>query len=101
MQHFPHGFKTKALRHTHSTVYQVHKGSGHTVINGIRFDWKKGDYFVVPNWAWYEHSASEDSYLFSVNDLPIMNRFDLEQEQSFDENNGHQKITDEFKADFR
>ncbi|MCP1143525.1 cupin domain-containing protein [Lysinibacillus endophyticus] len=101
MQHLPKDFHTKALRHTHSTVYQVHQGSGYTVINGVRFDWKKGDYFVVPNWAWYEHVASEDSYLFSVNDLPIMDRFDLEQEQFLEENNGHQKITGEFKADFR
>jgi gentisate 1,2-dioxygenase len=101
MQFLPSGFHTKALRHTHSTVYQVHKGSGYSVINGVRFDWKKGDYFVIPNWAWYEHVASEDSYLFSVNDLPIMERFDLEQEQKYESNNGFQDITGEFKAAFR
>lgn len=101
MQHLPKGFHTKALRHTHSTVYQVHQGSGYSVINGIRFDWKKGDYFVVPNWAWYEHVAAEDSYLFSVNDVPIMDRFELEQEQLLEENNGHQKVTGEFKAAYR
>ena len=57
MQFLPSGFHTKALRHTHSTVYQVHKGSGYSVINGVRFDWKKGDYFVIPNWAWYKPVA--------------------------------------------
>ncbi|MFC5541781.1 MAG: cupin domain-containing protein [Bacilli bacterium] len=101
MQFLPKGFHTKALRHTHSTVYNVHKGSGYSVINGVRFDWKQGDYFVVPNWAWYEHVASEDSYLFSVNDLPIMERFDLEVEQKYESNNGFQEITGEFKAAFR
>lgn len=101
MQFLPSGFHTKALRHTHSTVYNVHKGSGYSVINGVRFDWKQGDYFVVPNWAWYEHVASEDSYLFSVNDLPIMDRFDLEIEQKYESNNGFQEITGEFKAAFR
>ncbi len=51
MQKLPKGFHTKkAHRHTHSTIYQVHQGSGYTVINGVRFDWSKGDYFVVPNW---------------------------------------------------
>ena len=69
MQKLPKGFHTKAHRHTHSSIYHVHQGSGYTIINGVRFDWKKGDYFVVPNWAWHEHVAAEDSYLFSVNDL--------------------------------
>ena len=101
MQHLPADMHTKALRHTHSTVYHVHKGEGYSVINGVRFDWKAGDYFVVPNWAWYEHKATKDAYLFSVNDIPIMDRFELEQQQSLDTNNGHQDITGEFKAAFR
>ncbi|GAB6258257.1 cupin domain-containing protein [Peribacillus sp. NPDC055009] len=97
MQKLPKGFHTKAHRHTHSTIYQVHQGSGYTVINGVRFDWSKGDYFVVPNWAWHEHVAEADSYLFSVNDLPIMERFDLEQQQALDANDGYQKVESEFK----
>lgn len=101
MQHLPAGMHTKALRHTHSTVYHAHKGEGYTVINGTRFDWKAGDYFIIPNWAWYEHKATKDSYLFSVNDIPIMDRFDLELEQAYEQNNGHQEIFAEFKADFR
>lgn len=101
MQYLPSAMHTKALRHTHSTVYQVHKGEGYTIINGKRFDWKQGDYFVVPNFAWYEHYATKDAYLFSVNDIPIMNRFELEQVQAYDKNNGYQEITSEFKADFR
>ena len=101
MQHLPKGFHTKAHRHTHSVIYHAYKGVGYTVINGVRFDWKKGDYFVVPNWAWHEHFAEEDSYLFSVNDLPIMDRFELEQGQVLEENNGHQKVTGEFTQAFR
>jgi gentisate 1,2-dioxygenase len=101
MQYLPKGFHTKAHRHTHSTIHHAYKGSGYTIINGVRFDWKKGDYFVIPNWAWHEHVVSEDSYLFSVNDLPIMDRFELEQEQAYDVDNGHQKITGEFKVAFR
>lgn len=101
MQYLPKDFHTKALRHTHSTIYHVYKGEGYSVINGVRFDWKAGDYFVVPNWAWYEHVSTKNSYLFSVNDLPIMDRFELEREEYYEENNGHQKITGEFKAHFR
>jgi gentisate 1,2-dioxygenase len=97
MQKLPKGLHTKAHRHTHSSIYHVRQGSGYTVINGVRFDWKKGDYFVIPNWAWHEHVAAEDSYLFSVNDLPIMERFDLEQGQILDTNLGKQEVKSEFK----
>lgn len=101
MQHLPANFHTTAQRHTYSIVIHVFSGSGYSIINGIRFDWKKGDYFVVPNWAFYEHVATEDAYLFSVNDIPIMKRFDMMKQQVLDTNNGYQKVIGEFKADFR
>lgn len=98
MQYLPSGLHTKAHRHTHSSIYHVKEGSGYSIINGVRFDWTKGDYFVVPNWAWHEHVAAKDTYLFSVNDLPIMERFDLEQGQEYETNNGNQEIKEEFNA---
>ena len=64
MQMLPKGFHSKAHRHTHSVIYQVFKGSGYSVIDGVRFDWSEGDFLVIPNWAWHEHVAEEDSYLF-------------------------------------
>lgn len=96
MQKLPKGFHSKAHRHTSSTIYQVHQGSGYTVIDGVRFDWSKGDYFVVPNWAWHEHVAQEDSYLFSASDLPIMEKFGLQREEPYEKDNGQQIITGEF-----
>jgi len=98
LQYVPSGLATKAHRHTHSTIYQVKEGEGYSIINGVRFDWSKGDYFVVPNWAWHEHAATKDTYLFSVSDLPIMERFDIEQEQVLDTNNGKQEVASEFNA---
>ncbi|MGD8189445.1 cupin domain-containing protein [Brevibacillus ginsengisoli] len=97
MQKLPAGYHSKAHRHTHSTIYQVFKGSGYSVINGVRFDWSKGDIFIVPNWAWHEHVASEESYLFSVSDLPIMEQFNIEREENLDVNNGHQEIKEVFQ----
>ncbi|MFC0295904.1 cupin domain-containing protein [Geobacillus jurassicus] len=97
MQKLPKGFHTKAHRHTHASIYHVFEGSGYTIINGIRFDWEKGDFFVVPNWAWHEHVAEEDSYLFSTNDLPILEKFGLEREEALEDNNGYQTVTGEFK----
>jgi len=98
MQKLPSGFHSMAHRHTHSTIYHVFRGSGYSVINGVRFDWSKGDYFVIPNWAWHEHAvtSSEDAYLFSVSDIPIMEKFEVEREEAYEINQGHQDITDEF-----
>jgi gentisate 1,2-dioxygenase len=96
MSFLPSGMHTKAHRHTHSCIYHVKEGEGYSIINGVRFDWTKGDYFVVPNYAWHEHVATKDSYLFSVNDLPIMERFDIEQEEALESNNGKQEVKSEF-----
>ncbi|PTX64632.1 gentisate 1,2-dioxygenase [Melghirimyces profundicolus] len=99
MQKLPAGFRSKAHRHTHSTIYHVFRGSGCSIINGTRFDWSEGDYFVVPGWAWHEHNneGSEDALLFSTSDLPIMERFGVEREESYPKNGGHQEITGHFE----
>lgn len=100
MQKLPPGFRGKAHRHVHSNVFHVHKGQGYSVINDVRFDWSAGDFIALPSWAWHEHvntSESEDAYLFSINDLPIMEVLNFECEQDFVENNGHQNITGVFQ----
>ena len=86
---------TKAHRHTGSYLYHVAKGSGHSIINGKRFDWKERDIFCVPSWAWHEHvngSSSEDACLFCLNDLPVMRALGLYREQAFGDNNGNQPL---------
>ncbi|MDQ0253310.1 gentisate 1,2-dioxygenase [Evansella vedderi] len=97
MQRLPSGFHSKAHRHTNAVIYQVHKGSGYTVIDGVKFNWSKGDFFVVPNWALHEHVALEDSDLFSVSDLPIMERQNLQREEVYDKNDGYQEVKSEFE----
>lgn len=97
MQKLPKGFHSKAHRHTHATIYNVYKGSGYSIIDGVKFDWSAGDYFVVPNWAVHEHVANEDTYLFSCSDLPIMEKFKLDRTQALEKGNGHQEVTGEFK----
>lgn len=87
MQKLSPGAHTDAHRHVHSAIYHVHRGSGYTVINGMRFNWSQGDTFVVPNWAWHEHvnTGTGDAYLFSTNDLPVMERLGLEREEPYPE----------------
>ena len=100
MQKLPAGFEGKAHRHVHSCVYYVHQGKGYTVMNGTRFDWEAGDFFAIPAWTWHEHvntSQNEDAFLFSINDLPILEPFGFERQELFEENNGHQNIEEVFE----
>ncbi len=95
MQMLRPGERTKAHRQTGSFVYQCAKGSGYSVINGKRFDWKERDIFVVPAWMYHEHanaSDSEDACLFSFHDLPVMRALGLYREEALGENDGHQPI---------
>ena len=61
-------------RHTASTIYHVVEGTGTTVINDKTIEWRAGDMFVVPNWAWHSHAATSAAHavLFSVTDEPIL-----------------------------
>jgi gentisate 1,2-dioxygenase len=68
------GEKGRSHRHTHTVVYHAFKGSGATWISDQRFDWERGDSFVVPLWSWHSHenSSSEPAILFSINDRPAI-----------------------------
>jgi gentisate 1,2-dioxygenase len=76
--------KTKAHRHISTTIYQVFEGEGTTVIDGERFEWSKGDIFVIPPWAFHHHEnrSGQDSILFSVSDWPALSSLGLYQEEA-------------------
>jgi len=99
MQMLRPGEHTQAHRHTYAPVHLVHRGTGYTVIEGERYDWAAGDSFVVPPWAWHEHanmSDSEPAYLFSMNDLPVLESFNLNREESYTQRDGRQQQTSVF-----
>jgi gentisate 1,2-dioxygenase len=79
------GEKTQSHRHTSTVIYHAFRGSGTTTINGEKFDWQKGDTFIVPLWSWHEHangSSSEEAILFSMHDEPILRAFGLYREEA-------------------
>jgi gentisate 1,2-dioxygenase len=95
MQRLAPGLHTRAHRHTGSYLYHCAKGSGHSIIDGRRYDWSERDIFCVPSWAWHEHanaSSTEDAVLFCLSDLPVMRALGLYREQAFGENDGHQPL---------
>jgi gentisate 1,2-dioxygenase len=87
------GVRTRAHRHTGSAVYLVFEGRGASVIEGERFDWGRGDVFVVPTWAWHEHAALDgEAILFSVQDTPVLQALGLYREQAYPDHGGHQPV---------
>jgi gentisate 1,2-dioxygenase len=66
--------KTKTHRHTSSTIYHVWKGSGVTTIGDKRYEWEKGDSFVVPLWYHHRHenTSKDPAVLFVMSDKPLM-----------------------------
>ena len=78
------GEKSRAHRHTHTTIYHAFRGRGTTVIGGKRFDWEEGDSFVLPLWNWHRHEngSQEPAILFSINDRPTMEALGFYREES-------------------
>jgi len=92
------GVWTQAHRQTSCAVYHVFAGQGYSVIEGQRFDWRQGDFFAVPPWAWHEHAntAAEEAILFSIHDTPVFEALGLYREESYGEHGGHQPVSSVF-----
>jgi gentisate 1,2-dioxygenase len=81
-------------------VYQAYRGEGYSVIDGQRFDWSEGDFFVVPPWSWHEHGneSGQEAVLFSIQDIPVLKDLALYREEPYAENAGHQQVTSHFRG---
>ncbi|MBI3646853.1 MAG: cupin domain-containing protein [Acidobacteriales bacterium] len=99
LQLIPKGIHTRAHRHSTSCVYHVAEGSGFSVVNGVRLDWRHGDTFAVPIWCWHEHAAdAEDAVLFSFSDEPVIGALGHRREQAYLGNGGFQAVESVFGA---
>jgi gentisate 1,2-dioxygenase len=77
------GVHTRPHRQTSSAVYHVLGGAGCTVIDGARYAWQRGDFFVVPPSARHEHAneGKDPAILFSVQDVPLLTALGLYREE--------------------
>jgi gentisate 1,2-dioxygenase len=92
------GIHTRAHRHMNSVAYHVFRGRGATIIDGVRYDWEKGDFISLPPRCWHEHlnaSDSDEAILFSITDSPVFEALNLQREDAY-ENGGRQKVESVF-----
>ena len=68
------GASSPEVQETASSIFHVIEGSGHSVINGEKYQWEKGDTFCVPSWHKYQHFADggEAVYLYRCHDMPML-----------------------------
>jgi len=79
------GRRSRPYRKVGSSVYVVFRGSGSSIIDSQRFDWSRGDMFVVPSWSTLEHEANEVSDLFAISDRPVLEALHLFRDELLDE----------------
>ncbi|MHA6631642.1 cupin domain-containing protein [Pseudonocardia sichuanensis] len=71
------GYRTPTTRTAGSGIWVVHRGSGASVIDGVRHPWSAGDVFVTPSWAPVDHAAVEPADLFLLSDAPVLEALGL------------------------
>jgi gentisate 1,2-dioxygenase len=84
VQLLPGKEETQSHRHTSTVMYHVHRGKGATQIGEQRFEWQKGDTFVVPLWHAHRHlnASSDEAILFSMSDAPALTALGLYREEA-------------------
>lgn len=68
------GSKSPEVQETTSSVYHVVSGTGYSIINGEKIEWKQSDTFCIPTWAKYQqfNTGAENVYLYRVDDKPMI-----------------------------
>lgn len=67
------GWKSLGHRHTVEAVLHVLQGTGHSIIDGVRYDWEPGDFISVPMFSWHRHlnTGGEDFVYLAATTGPL------------------------------
>jgi len=77
MEKLAAGAATGPLRTTASQIVAVVSGRGRTIVGEKTIEWNRGDVMAIPSWQRFEHKADEESILFTVSDLPVMEKLNF------------------------
>jgi len=70
----PAGIIDRPHRHTSAAINYYFQGSGHSVVEKKRYDWKAGDLMLsAPGWGIHNHASHDEPvYELTVQDQPLM-----------------------------
>jgi gentisate 1,2-dioxygenase len=80
------GASSPSRQETASSVYHIVQGTGYSIIDGTRFNWKTSDTFCVPSWNTYQHFAGggEPCYFYRFDDKPMIESLGFYREAGVD-----------------
>jgi gentisate 1,2-dioxygenase len=59
-------WRTLGHRHTVEAIIYFLKGHGHSIIDGVRYDWGPGDLLSVPMFSWHRHINDGDDPVLRI-----------------------------------
>jgi gentisate 1,2-dioxygenase len=65
------GAPPRTFQSTANYQYCVVEGAGTSWVNGVRFDWSRGDVIAVPCWSPQSHSSPAGATVLEVSDEPL------------------------------
>lgn len=79
------GFHTPTTQTVGSSLLVVRSGRGQSVVDGVRFEWERGDVLAVPSWAPVDHRADQTADIFVVSDAPVLEALRLDRTETLPE----------------
>ncbi len=71
---FTGGAQVSEFETTANCCYAVQQGAGCVECDGQKFDWARGDVFVIPSWHQAQWQASEESFLLRISDETLLEK---------------------------
>jgi gentisate 1,2-dioxygenase len=90
MQQIPAGSRSGRQRHSGNAVFYVQEGRGHTVLDGVTYQWSAGDMVLLPNrpkgvvFQHFNDDTSAPAYLVSA-EPNLMQTIDLDRGAGFEQ----------------
>ena len=75
IREIPVGWKSGKHTHNMEAIILIIKGNGHTVVDGVKHEWKQGDVITIPPMSVHQHfnaSTAEAARFFAVTTIPLM-----------------------------
>ena len=75
IREIPVGWKSGKHKHNMEAIILIIQGTGYTVVDGVKHEWKKGDVNTIPPMSVHQHfntSTTEAARFFAVTTIPLM-----------------------------
>ena len=75
IRELPGGWKSGKHKHNMEAIIMIIQGTGYTVVDGTKYEWKRGDVITIPPMSVHQHfntGKEEAARFFAVTTIPLM-----------------------------